>query len=83
VRGADRVGVVHDDGAPCLVPPDGQGQAERQDQPDNPEDRALQDGEWLAQGVAAIAKAPADPQPQQRGAENDPAEYESQKSGVQ
>ena len=40
--GADCVGIVDDGGTTSLVPPDGQGQAEREDEPDKSEQRGLE-----------------------------------------
>ena len=58
VGGADRVGVVDDGGAARLVPADRHCEAEREDEPDESEQRTLDDAERLAQRLAVMAQRP-------------------------
>ena len=73
---ADRVGVVDDGGATRLVPADGQREAERQDEPDQPEQRALQHAERLAQMLEPVTEVAAEREADSRGAEDDREEDE-------
>ena len=71
VRRADGVGVVDDGGTASLVPSHRQGQAEREDEADQPEQRGLQDPERLAKVLRPVTKVMAEDETEAGRAEDD------------
>jgi hypothetical protein len=59
IRRPDRVRFGHRRGAAAFVAPHGEREAEGEDQPDDPEERALEDPERLAQRGRVLAQVPA------------------------
>jgi hypothetical protein len=78
VRRADRVRLVYDGGATRLVPPDGEGEPEGEDEPDEPEQRCLEDAERLTKMMRPTPQALAEDEAKRRGAEDDGEEDETE-----
>src|SRR6185503_6986868 len=80
---ADRVGLVDDGRAPELVAPDGQREAEGQDETDDTQDRRLQRPDWLVEMVRSVTLAPSEHQPDGRGPDHDRDEEEPESPAAQ
>jgi hypothetical protein len=80
---ADCVCVVDDRGPPGVVATHGHREAEREDEPDETEERGLEDAERLAQGLGVCPQpAPCD-HAQQRRPEHDPEDDQPELEAAQ
>ena len=75
---ADGVGLADDVRASILVAGDGQRQAESEKQPDNAEQRSLQDPKRLSEALRKVPNAVAQENPETRRAEDNGKEKEAQ-----
>ena len=81
--GADRVCLVHHRVSAVLVPGDGEGEAEREDQPDHAQERGLQHAEWLFQALREMAHAAPEEDADRRRAEYGHGEHERYLEGAE